>query len=108
MNLDDCNFEIQVYIIDANNPQDGLQKVHTRVSGVQFFLEHHKGFFYILTNASQKELFDTNYYLARCHVKDIHLANWQVFLSTHIPFSSFFVVVIKWELFVFLENNYTK
>lgn len=77
MNLDDCNFEIQVYIIDANNPQDGLQKVHTRVSGVQFFLEHHKGFFYILTNASQKELFDTNYYLARCHVKDIHLANWQ-------------------------------
>ncbi|CAI9278697.1 unnamed protein product [Lactuca saligna] len=68
---------ICVYIIDANNPQDGLQKVHTRVSGVQFFLEHHKGFFYILTNASQKELFDANYYLARCHVNDIHLANWQ-------------------------------
>lgn len=67
----------EVYIIDANNPQYGLQKVHNRVSGVQFFLEHHKGFFYILTNAPQNKSPDTNYYLARCRVEDVHLNNWQ-------------------------------
>ncbi|PWA89051.1 hypothetical protein CTI12_AA114330 [Artemisia annua] len=69
-----------VYIIDANKPKDGLLKVHDRVSGVQFFLEHHKGFFYILKNAhsyDENDLLDGNYYLARCPVEDIQSANWQ-------------------------------
>nr|XP_043624396.1 protease 2 [Erigeron canadensis] len=70
----------EVYIIDADNPKDSLQKVHDRVSGVQFFLEHHRGFFYVLTNASlcdEKKLSDGNYYLARCRVQDVHSINWQ-------------------------------
>ncbi|KAI3719320.1 hypothetical protein L6452_20217 [Arctium lappa] len=69
-----------VYVVDANNPKDGLRKIHDRVSGVQFFLEHHRGFFYILTNAHLchgKGLLDGNYYLARCHVEGAKLTNWQ-------------------------------
>ncbi|XP_071708957.1 uncharacterized protein [Rutidosis leptorrhynchoides] len=71
---------LQVYVIDANNPKDGLRKIHDRVSGVQFFLEHHKGFFYILTNAplaSGKELLDGKYYLARCCIDDVQSTSWQ-------------------------------
>ncbi|XP_076953603.1 uncharacterized protein LOC143627727 [Bidens hawaiensis] len=69
-----------VYVLDANNPNHGLQKVHNRVSGVQFFLEHHRGFFYILTNlysGDEKELLDEIYYLARCRVEDVQSANWE-------------------------------
>ncbi|GJY49801.1 hypothetical protein Tco_0439757, partial [Tanacetum coccineum] len=58
--------KLAVYIIDANNPKDGLPKVHDRVLGVQLFLEHHKGFLYILTDAhsyDENELLDGNYKL---------------------------------------------
>ncbi|KAJ9563364.1 hypothetical protein OSB04_008524 [Centaurea solstitialis] len=71
---------ITVYVVDASNPKDSLRKIHDRVSGVQFFLEHHRGFFYILTNAQLRHgegLLDGNYYLARCHVEDAKLTNWQ-------------------------------
>lgn len=72
---------LQVYIIDASNPLVGMQRIRERVSGVQYFLEHHCGLFYILTNASlgeNKELCGEDYYLARCRVEDIQSANWQV------------------------------
>ncbi|XP_071708962.1 uncharacterized protein [Rutidosis leptorrhynchoides] len=78
---DSCTLFYTVYVIDANNPKDGLRKIHDRVSGVQFFLEHHKGFFYILTNAplaSENELLDRKYYLARCCVDDVQSTSWQV------------------------------
>ncbi|XP_059655634.1 uncharacterized protein LOC132302731 [Cornus florida] len=69
-----------VYVIDAINLQNGLQRLHKRVYGVQFFLEHHCGYFYILTNApltEDKELCSGNYSLVRCQVEDAQLANWQ-------------------------------
>ena len=72
---------IQVYTIDASNPQDGLRRLRKRVPGVKYFVEHHSGFFYILTNASlseDKELSTGNYYLGRLRVEDTHLDNWQV------------------------------
>ncbi|XP_024988576.1 uncharacterized protein LOC112523280 [Cynara cardunculus var. scolymus] len=74
----------EVYVVDSNNPKDGFRKIHDRVSGVQFFLEHHKGFFYILTNShlcNGKELLDGNYYLARCHVEGAKLTNWQKIIT---------------------------
>ncbi|XP_071705772.1 uncharacterized protein [Rutidosis leptorrhynchoides] len=70
----------EVYVIDANNPKDGLRKIHDCVSGVQLFLEHHKGLFYILTNAPlacEKELLVGKYYLARCCVDDVQSTSWQ-------------------------------
>lgn len=71
----------QVYVIDAANPLDGLRRVCERVCGVQYFLEHHYGIFYILTNAPLSENMECsggNYYLAKCRVEDIQPENWQV------------------------------
>ncbi|XP_038692383.1 dipeptidyl aminopeptidase BI [Tripterygium wilfordii] len=73
----------EVYVIDATNPQDGLRRIRKRVSGVQYFLEHHHGLFYILTNAplnGNKEWSGGNYYLARCQVEDIQSASWQTMI----------------------------
>lgn len=58
-----------------------MQRIRERVSGVQYFLEHHCGLFYFLTNApldANKELCGKDYYLARCRVEDVQSANWQV------------------------------
>uniref|UniRef100_F6HGE8 Prolyl endopeptidase n=1 Tax=Vitis vinifera TaxID=29760 RepID=F6HGE8_VITVI len=70
---------ITVFVINATNPEEGLRRMNKRVPGVQYFLEHHHGFFYILTNAplTDKELSVGDYYLARCQVDDVQLANWQ-------------------------------
>ncbi|XVE91683.1 hypothetical protein REPUB_Repub01dG0031500 [Reevesia pubescens] len=71
---------ITVYVVDAADPLRGLRRVHERVSGVQYFLEHHSGFFYILTNAPMKENMKCSIeglYLARCRVEDIQSTTWQ-------------------------------
>ncbi|KAL2546592.1 Prolyl oligopeptidase family protein [Forsythia ovata] len=71
---------ITVYVINATDLKAGLQRFCERVSGVQYFLEHHCGFFYILTNAplSEDKKFSGNgYYLARCQVEDVRSANLQ-------------------------------
>lgn len=74
-------------MIDAANPLDGLQRVWKRVSGVQYFLEHHHGLFYVLTNAplSENKVWSgEGYYLASCRGEDLPTSNWQVkFLLTH-------------------------
>ncbi|XP_022149039.1 uncharacterized protein LOC111017556 [Momordica charantia] len=70
----------EVYIIDANNPLSGLQRIHKRIPGIQYFLEHHFGFFYILTNAPLEKNGDCSkeeYYVARCRVEDIKSSDWQ-------------------------------
>ncbi|KAI4373336.1 hypothetical protein MLD38_011470 [Melastoma candidum] len=41
---------ITVYLVDATNPFHGLGKIWNRVSNVRFFVEHHYGSFYILTD----------------------------------------------------------
>nr|XP_011462973.1 PREDICTED: prolyl endopeptidase-like isoform X1 [Fragaria vesca subsp. vesca] len=70
----------EVYLIDSTNPLGGLQKVWKRISGVQYFLEHHLGTFYVLTNAPSNESkawSGEGYYLATCSVEDILSSNWQ-------------------------------
>ncbi|KAH9772226.1 prolyl oligopeptidase family protein [Citrus sinensis] len=65
---------------DATNPLGGLRRVHKRVPGVQYFLEHHYGFFYILTNyplSENEECSSGDYYLARCRAEKLYSANWQ-------------------------------
>ncbi|KAI9169466.1 hypothetical protein LWI28_012690 [Acer negundo] len=71
---------ITVYVIDAANPLAGLQRIRKRVSGVQYFLEHHYGLFYILTNAplgENEKWSGGDYYLCRCRIEEIHSTNWQ-------------------------------
>ncbi|KAF2282934.1 hypothetical protein GH714_043251 [Hevea brasiliensis] len=75
--LDFTGNEQFVYVIDATNPFDGLQRIHKRVSNVQYFLEHHNGLFYILTNAALSGSSGGNYYLATCPVEHIKSSQWQ-------------------------------
>ncbi|XP_019180071.1 PREDICTED: uncharacterized protein LOC109175287 [Ipomoea nil] len=71
----------EVYFINATNPQTGLKKFCNRVSGVQYFLEHHRGYFYVLTNApiiDDMALPESgNFYLARCRVENSQSTNLQ-------------------------------
>ncbi|KAG5068319.1 hypothetical protein JHK85_000696 [Glycine max] len=70
---------ITVYVIDSVNPSNGLQKICNRTSGVQYFVEHHSGLFYILTNAPipDAEWSGQGYYLVRCRVEDVESAKFQ-------------------------------
>lgn len=75
---------LQVYVIDAINPQGYLHRVHRRIPGVQYFLEHHHGYFYALTNQLPRGnniLSTGNYYLIRCRVQDVQEAKWEVNLN---------------------------
>ncbi|KAG8366496.1 hypothetical protein BUALT_Bualt17G0086100 [Buddleja alternifolia] len=70
----------QVYVINSANPKSGLQRFCKRVSGVQYFLEHHCGIFYGLTNAptsKDKNFSGNGYYLARCRDEELHSTNLQ-------------------------------
>lgn len=71
-------------MIDAINPLKGLRRIFNRLSGVQFFLEHFDGSFYVLTNAPLGQGMEWNgegYYLGRCQVDDIQSSQFQVFTS---------------------------
>ncbi|WCJ35775.1 Prolyl oligopeptidase family protein [Euphorbia peplus] len=68
---------ITVYVIDATKPLNGLQRIHKRVSGVQFFLEHHHNLYYILSNAPSSGWEGESYYLATCGVEHIHMSKWK-------------------------------
>ncbi|CAA0825569.1 Prolyl oligopeptidase family protein [Striga hermonthica] len=66
------------YFFNAANPQIGLQRFCKRVSGVQYFLEHHSGYFYALTNADKsniKKFSGNGYYLTRCQDGNPQAAN---------------------------------
>lgn len=69
---------------------DGLQRLCKRTSGVQYFVEHHSGLFYILTNAPlpDGQWSGEEYYLVRCRVEDIESPKLQVlFDELHISLS---------------------
>ncbi|KAG7651074.1 Peptidase S9A N-terminal domain [Arabidopsis thaliana x Arabidopsis arenosa] len=69
-----------VYIVNADKPMAGLQRTRERVPGVQCFLEHHNGFFYILTNSPSNAISEWSgegYYLTRCLVEEIEASDWQ-------------------------------
>ncbi|XP_009105452.1 protease 2 [Brassica rapa] len=71
----------EVYIVNAEKPLAGLRRARERVHGVQCFLEHRNGYFYILTNAptdAASEWSGEGYYLARCLVEEIESSEWQV------------------------------
>lgn len=40
----------EVHYLDANNPTGSFQVIHPRHSGIEYKVEHHSNFFYIVTN----------------------------------------------------------
>ncbi|XP_023550805.1 uncharacterized protein LOC111808835, partial [Cucurbita pepo subsp. pepo] len=98
----------EVYIIDANNSLSGLQRIHKRIPGIQYFLEHHRGFFYILTNAPLEKKGDCSkedYYVAQCRVEDIKSANWQDTVLQSEDFSIQDMDVFSGHLVLFVNKN---
>lgn len=69
----------EVYLMDSADMRAGLQRIREREAGVQYFVEHHYGFFYILTNAPLEDgkMVAANYQLARCSVANIASNKWQ-------------------------------
>ena len=66
--------------MNAANLKDGLWPVRERMPGVQYFLEHHHGFFYILNNSPLENMGSVSggYQLSRCRAKKSRLSSWQV------------------------------
>lgn len=66
--------------MDAANLKDGLWPVRKRVPGVQYFLEHHHGFFYILNNSPLGNVRSVSkgYHLASCRAEKSLMSSWQV------------------------------
>lgn len=73
---------LQVFVMESDNVREGLWPIRKRVDKVQYFLEHHNGFFYILTNApvNDTEMTNEGYYLARCRAEKSLVDRWQVCL----------------------------
>ncbi|KAK1272661.1 hypothetical protein QJS04_geneDACA016534 [Acorus gramineus] len=69
---------LPIYVIDGSNLQNRFWPVKKRVPGVQYFLEHHHGCFYVLTNAPSEYAgsFAGHYYIARCKDEELQLASW--------------------------------
>lgn len=60
--------------MDAENPGGIPQRVEQRRSGIEYFVEHHCGFLYILTNSALCH----NYRLVRCPVQTPTSKYWEV------------------------------
>ncbi|KAL9666982.1 hypothetical protein QQ045_001326 [Rhodiola kirilowii] len=96
----------EVYVIDATKPEDGLRRVHKRIPNVQYFLEHHNGHFYVLTNAPVYEnLTREEYYLAICKVEDAESGTWQNIVLPSEGTSIHDMDISNGHLVLFLRKN---
>nr|XP_017227445.1 PREDICTED: protease 2 isoform X2 [Daucus carota subsp. sativus] len=98
----------EVYVVDATNPQSGLHRVNIRIPGVQYFLEHHHGFFYALTNqlpCGNNLLSTGNYYLIRCQVQDLQTAKWETIILPSEDISIHDMDIFNGHLVLFLNKN---
>ncbi|KAG6552614.1 hypothetical protein Mapa_005814 [Marchantia paleacea] len=75
----------EVYLIDADNPEADLQLVEERRGGIQYFVEHHQGFLYILTNrrmdGGNTRTAVGDYRLVRCSLGNLSSKCWQEIAS---------------------------
>ncbi|KAI3867369.1 hypothetical protein MKX03_036496 [Papaver bracteatum] len=98
----------EVYVIDANNPQERLRRVRKRLAGTQYFVEHHYGYFYILTDTPSEEnnyLIDGGYYLARCKAENIESAKWQDLILPGEDVSFQDMDIFEGHLVLFLDKG---
>nr|XP_024372185.1 uncharacterized protein LOC112280668 isoform X2 [Physcomitrium patens] len=63
----------EVHLVDARNPGGKVRIVEPRRSEVEYFVEHHDGFLYILTNSG----LSPNYRLVRCPVSTPGSDHWE-------------------------------
>jgi oligopeptidase B len=85
----------EVHYLDAENPTDSFQIIHSRQQGMEYSVEHHRDHFYIVTNDEA-----TNFKLMKTSVEAPSKENWQtviahredVMLSGVSAFSDYMVV----------------
>ncbi|MBD2340823.1 S9 family peptidase [Calothrix sp. FACHB-156] len=62
----------EVHYLDANHPQGNWQLIHPRTTGMEYDVEHHSDYFYIVTNDEA-----TNFKLIKTLVASPSKENWQ-------------------------------
>ncbi|MFH7027004.1 MAG: S9 family peptidase [Heteroscytonema crispum UTEX LB 1556] len=85
----------EVYYLDANNPNGDFQLIYPRTTGVEYNVEHHSDYFYILTNEEA-----INFKLVKTPIASLAKENWQtviphredVMLSSISLFANYLVI----------------
>lgn len=62
----------EVHYLDANNPRGNFQLIHPRTQGIEYSIDHHNDYFYIVTNEDA-----INFKLMRTPVSSPGKENWQ-------------------------------
>ncbi|BAT54108.1 protease II [Nostoc sp. NIES-3756] len=62
----------EFHYLDANNPDDKFQIIYPRESGIEYDVDHHSDYFYIVTNEEA-----TNFKLVRTPIAAPSRENWQ-------------------------------
>jgi oligopeptidase B len=62
----------EIHYLDANNPTGDFQIIHPRTTGMEYDVEHHSDYFYIVTNDEA-----TNFKLVKTPVETPNKENWQ-------------------------------
>ncbi|BAY98816.1 oligopeptidase B [Tolypothrix tenuis PCC 7101] len=62
----------EVHYLDANHPQGNWQLIHPRTTGMEYDVDHHSDYFYIVTNDAA-----TNFKLVKTLVASPSKVNWQ-------------------------------
>ncbi|BAY88731.1 MULTISPECIES: S9 family peptidase [unclassified Tolypothrix] len=65
----------EVHYLDANHPQGNWQLIHPRTTGMEYDVDHHSDYFYIVTNDEA-----TNFKLVKTLVASPSKANWQTLI----------------------------
>jgi oligopeptidase B len=85
----------EIHYLDANNPLGEFQVIHPRQQGMEYDIEHHQDYFYIVTNEQA-----INFKLVKTPVATPTKENWKtviehredVLLSSIIAFSDYLVI----------------
>lgn len=72
------NLVLQVYLINAADPLSGLTLIWECEPHAHCIVEHHRGFFYLFTNAARSGTPVDSHYLLCCAAGDIKSRNWEV------------------------------
>lgn len=62
----------EIHYLDANNPKGDFQLIHPRTTGMEYDVDHHSDYFYIVTNDEA-----TNFKLVKTPVATPNKENWQ-------------------------------
>jgi len=65
----------EIHYLDANNPSGDFQIIHPRTTGMEYDVEHHSDYFYIVTNDEA-----TNFKLVKTPVATPNKENWQTII----------------------------